>query len=85
MPPIDIAGGLVVALPSFAIGVGVAVVAARKGQVSEATCKVCKTSLSTSIKEISTNITKVFERLDETNKSLGELCGYIKGSRGQEL
>ncbi len=89
---LNIIQGLIIAFPSFAVGVGMTIAAARKGQVSDATCSTCKTSLTNSIAaviqdtgEIRKDLSHVFERQDETNRHLSELVGYIKGSKGQGL
>lgn len=76
----------IVAIPSFAIGVGSTIVAVRRGLVSEESCKTCKTSLNTSfqgqgekIDTLCEDVKGLYRKHDETNKTLNELVGFLKG------
>lgn len=89
----DVIVGLAISAGSLAIGASGAIVAIRKGNVSTKECSSCKTGINnefkehnSDIKDICTNIKRLHDKHDETNKvisetnaSLKEVIGFMKG------
>lgn len=89
----DIIAGIAIAAGSLAIGASGAMLVIKRGTVSVESCGVCKTGINnefkshnSDIKDICTNIKRLHDKHDETNKvisetnaSLKEVIGFMKG------